>query len=98
MIEGVTKTGFKYKYDERVKQDYELLEAAARFDRAKEQMARITALDDVMNILLGDNKEALKQHIKEKNDGFCVAEKLVEEVFEIIGESEDLKNSSSSLE
>lgn len=46
-----------------------------------------------MNIILGEDKERLEQHVAEKNDGFVPTDVLMSEFTEIITSNKTLKNS-----
>jgi len=93
MIEGKTKSGYAFKYDERILNDYSLLEAIGRFDRAETKIEQVAALTDMLDYMLGDNKESLMEHIAAMNDGFRPVDKIQEELLEIVSMSKDLKNS-----
>ena len=93
MIEGVTKTGFKYKYDERILNDYGLLEAIGDFDSSSQKIEQVTALKRIIDYLLGENREAFLEHIAKKNDGFRPLDVMQGEILEIINASEQVKNS-----
>lgn len=93
MIEGITKSGFKYKYDERILDDYSLVEAITAFDKSDNKMQQVSALTNIIDLLLGDTKDDLMIHIAANNEGFRPLAAVYNEVFEIISASKDLKNS-----
>ncbi len=98
MIEGKTKSGFEYSLDERALDDYILVEAIGDFDAAEKKTQQISALKKITDTLLGDNKNRLMEHIAAQNDGYRPIEKVYAEVYDIINESEKVKNSQSSHE
>ena len=98
MVEGKTKSGFEFKYDERILNDYDLLDAIGRFDNAETKMQSVGALAKIVDYILGDEKEKLMEHIASQNDGFKPIDKVQEEMLEIISKSNELKNSQSSPE
>ena len=95
MIEGKTKDGFEFKIDERILDDWRLVEtiALAESDDASEQIA---GLMDTAKFVLGDRYEDLKKHIAEKNDGFIPRTAMTSALIEIVNTARSLKNSSSS--
>lgn len=95
MIKGKTKSGFKFEFDERIKNDWRLMDAIARAT-STEMMTQIAATSDLVDLLLGSDKEKLMEHIMQRNDGFIPSEELEKELFEIISYSKATKNSSSS--
>lgn len=97
MIEGKTKSGFKYSIDERILSDWRMLEAihASESKDASEQLGGITQLTD---LLLGKNKSKFMEHIAKKNDGFVPSEVVTSEITEMFTQVKELKNSQSSQE
>ena len=95
MIEGKTKNGFEFKIDERILDDWRLIETIvlAESGDASEQIA---GLMDTAKFVLGDRYEDLKKHIAEKNDGFIPRTAVTSTLIEIINTAKSLKNSSSS--
>ena len=91
MIEGKTSTGFKFSYDERLLTDWRIMEAISTADSPyNNKMVKGTT--DLINFLLGDQKDGLMEHIKKSNDGFIPVDKLRKELFEILGASKESKN------
>lgn len=91
MIEGKTKSGFKYKVDERVKKDWRLVRAIANSQKDDADI-KLAAIVDMIQLVLGDQEELLMQHIMKKNDGFVPLERMQSEITEIITSVPDLKN------
>lgn len=98
MITGKTKTGFEYSIDERALTDRDLLKAIRDFDAAGNKIKQITALDKIIGLLLRDNEDRLMEHIASLNDGYKPIDKIYAEVYEMINNSDKIKNSSSSHE
>ncbi len=95
MIEGKTKSGFKFKIDERILDDWELLEAIG--DTESDDSSRVVrGMTNLPRLLLGDQADALKKHIADKNDGFIPKDVMLNTVIEIVKSSRELKNSQSS--
>lgn len=78
---------FVLEIDDRKLDDYELVEALTDVDNGK--VARLT---DAVNILLGDSKPVLFEHIKEKK-GYVSTEEVKKALLQIIG---GLKNGKKS--
>ena len=95
MIEGKTKSGFKFAIDERILSDWRLVDAIgmSESDDASEQ---IRGVRNLMKLILGDQADALKKHIADKNEGFVPSEQVTDLITEIITTAKEIKNSSSS--
>ena len=94
-MKGTTKSGFKFNIDERIVEDWRLLDAIglAESDDPGEQ---IRGTREVANLLLGKEKESLIKFLQEKNDGFVPATEMSSMIAEIITTVRELKNSQSS--
>lgn len=91
MIEGKTKTGFKYKFDERVLEDWKLIDLVTNYD-AVGKLEKVKIVPDLVNMLLGNGGfDKLEKHVRSKNEGFCSVTNLQNELFEIL-QSKELKN------
>ena len=91
MIEGKTKSGFKFKIDERVLDDWRLLSyiAMSESDNASEQ---IQGAYKLVSLLLGDDEKKFMDFIASKNDGFIPSSVVSDTLAEIIKSAKDLKN------
>ena len=76
MIKGQTTSGFNYHIDENILQDYELLEAIAETEKNP------IFITKVVRMLLGDDTDRLKEHVRDEN-GHVSIEKLNVEITEI---------------
>ena len=92
MIEGKTKSGFRFKIDERILSDWRLVDAIglSESDDASEQ---IRGVRNLVQLVLGDQTDALKKHLADSNDGFVPMEKMTDIITEIITTSKEIKNS-----
>lgn len=86
MIRGKTKSGFKFKINERVLNDYELIELLAEVE---ENPLLVTK---VLTTVLGDDKQRLIEHVREE-DGIVPVDAMMEEIAEIFNASNEGKNS-----
>ena len=84
MIKGKTKSGFNYHIDENVLQDYELLEAIAETEKNP------IFITKVVRMLLGDDTDKLKEHVRDEN-GHVSIEKMNGEITEIFQSQKKLK-------
>lgn len=91
MIKGKTKSGFKYELDERIKSDWRVLEAITDTE-SEDASVMMRGIKDLANLLLGDNKQKLFEHISKKNDGFVPSESVIAELTEILSTESSLKN------
>ncbi len=96
MIEGKTRTGFKFKIDERIKNDWRLIDAISRVSKDGASLAeKATATAELVDLLCGNCKADLMAHIQKKNDGFVPADALERELFDMITEKNVKKSQSS---
>lgn len=92
MVKGTTSTGFKYEVAEGVANDYEFIECIVVADDKKaHEMDRLRATMKMCELILGDNKDALIEHIRKNNNGIASIDMVSAEVAEIIEESNKLK-------
>lgn len=91
MIEGKTKSGFKFKIDERIKKDWRLIKAITD-SRSDDANVKLKAVVTMITLVLGDQEELLMQHIMKKNDGYVPFEIMQSEITEIIQSIPDSKN------
>ena len=84
MITGQTKSGFNYHIDENILQDYELLEAIAETEKNP------IFITKVVRMLLGDDTDKLKEHVRDEN-GHVSIEKMNVEITEIFEAQKKLK-------
>ena len=84
MIKGKTKSGFNYHIDENVLQDYELLEAIAETEKNP------IFITKVVRMLLGDDTDKLKDHIRD-DKGHVSIEKMNVEITEIFEAQKKIK-------
>ncbi|MCR5236464.1 MAG: hypothetical protein K6E34_04580 [Lachnospiraceae bacterium] len=97
MIEGKTPSGFKYKLDERALDDWRLVDSLAKINRNKGNlMGQFDAVSEICDLLLGDSKDSLMEHIQKKNDGFIPADIVEKELTDIIKSAKEIKNSQAS--
>lgn len=92
MVEGKTKSGFKFKIDERLMDDWRLLKyiALAESSDPSEQLRGASSL---VTLLLGDQEPAMIEFIAKKNKGYVPATAVTEIITEILTTVKDLKNS-----
>lgn len=95
MIEGKTKSGFKFHVDERILDDWRLVEAIKRSE-SDDASEVIRGMTDLVDLVVGDQGDALKKHIADKNEGYIPKGVILTTITEIINESKELKNSQSS--
>lgn len=95
MIEGKTKSGFEYAIDERVLDDWQLVEAIADTESGDASKA-IRGMTNLVEFVIGDQADALKKHIADKNDGYIPKDAMLNTMIEIVNSSRELKNLQSS--
>lgn len=95
MIQGKTKTGFKFEIDERILDDWRLLSSIA-LSESNDPSDQIRGAHELVSLVLGAKEKDLLDFIAKKNDGFVPANKVTEVITEILTEVKELKNSQSS--
>ena len=87
-MRGVTKSGFAFELEDEAYNDYEILEQLRAVDKGD-----LTAIVDVVNTLFSEEqKNALKEHLRDKN-GRVGMKEMIQEVAEILQTSQEGKNS-----
>ena len=92
MIEGKTKSGFKFKIDERILDDWRLLKCIA-LSESKDASEQMRGASGLVELLLGDQEDALIEFVAKKNKGLVPAVAITEAVAEILTSVKELKNS-----
>lgn len=92
MVDGKTKSGFKYKIDERMLNDWRLLKLIS-LSESKDASEQIYGASNLVTLLLGDQEQALMEHIAKINDGFVPASAVTDIVAEIMTDVKEIKNS-----
>ena len=92
MIEGKTKSGFKFKIDERLMDDWRLLKFIA-LTESTDPSEQLRGASNLVTLLLGDQEPALMDFIAKKNKGFIPATAVTGVITEILTTIKDLKNS-----
>lgn len=88
MIKGKTQTGFEYELNEKVLNNYELVENIAEIE---ENPLAITTI--VKQLLGKDGTERLKEHIRDEN-GIVTTDRMMKEIVDIFQNSgKETKNS-----
>ena len=92
MIEGVTKSGFKFAISDDALDDMELLDALSDMDEGK-----ATSYKYAISALLGEEqRKALYEHVRDKKTGRVSAKKVFTAFAEILNaakENPGIKNS-----
>lgn len=86
MLEGMTQSGFNYKIDKRVLDDWNFIELLSD---AKE--GDLSASIKAFRMLLGNEQyKSLKEHLTD-SEGFLSSEKMSDTFVEIVESSEEVK-------
>lgn len=87
MLTGTTKSGFEFKIDEEILDDYDFLELLCKIDEGETSLTT-----KMVDSLLGEEqKERLKNHVRMKS-GRVSAKRLLEETMEIFSATKEGKN------
>lgn len=95
MVEGKTKSGYKFKIDEDILQDWNIVKAIADLDSGDESRA-LRGTVGFVNGVLGDKETEFVEHIRKKHKGKCTTEMIYTEISDMISAVNQLKNSQSS--
>lgn len=95
MINGKTKSGYKFEIDERKLDEWDVFEAIADMTSGDSKRL-INGTVNFVNIVFGDKKQDLIQFIRNRNNGYCPQESMQALINEIIETANELKNSQSS--
>lgn len=83
-IKGKTATGFAFEISQDRMQNYELVEAISEVDTNPLVLPRL------IKLLLGDQAEALKNHVRTE-DGIVPLDKMGDEIKDIFASQDQLK-------
>lgn len=91
MVEGKTRSGFKFKVDERIGKDWRVISAIslAESEDATEQIKGTT---DLVKLVVGSNEKKLIEHIAKKNDGYVPVSAITDELVDILMTVNETKN------
>ena len=91
-MKGTTSSGFKFNVNEKIAGDYRLQKVMTAYEKG-DDTAKVCAMTEMVNLLLGDKGEAaLCEHVKEA-DGTVPTAKIMQEVTEIFNiMKDDVKN------
>lgn len=88
MIKGVTRSGFPFKLDDEVIDDYEILEELCEIDGGND-----AKVPSILTRLLGkEQKESLKDHVR-TDTGRVPTSRMMEELMDIFTNNQQGKNS-----
>lgn len=91
MIEGKTRTGFKFKVDERIGTDWRLISNIALVE-SPDPSSQIRGTTELVKLLVGENEDAFIKHIQKKNDGFAPIDAITNELVDILTATKETKN------
>lgn len=95
IVKGKTKSGFNFTVDDRVINDWDLVDAIG-MSESEDASEVIRGMREVTRLVLDDQIHALKKHVAKSHDGFHPSDVMVEEITDIITTVKQLKNSQSS--
>lgn len=85
MIEGKTKSGFKFSVDERAIKSKQFVLKLAQMNRAGDKPEAVILEDEIEDLLLGaEQKAALSEHLNKKAGGYAEVKDYVQEISEIL--------------
>lgn len=82
MVSGVTKTGFEFSINEEILNDWRLAKAVAKTE-SKKDTERLAGTVEMVEFVLGDQEDALCNHVK-REDGIMPVESLLQELSDIM--------------
>ncbi|MCD8207082.1 MAG: hypothetical protein LUD72_04000 [Bacteroidales bacterium] len=89
MVEGETRTGFKFSYKRKVLESMRVVEALANLERGEGKS--IIGLSDLLSLMLGEEqKEQLYEHLESLDDeGYASMDALKDELEDMFNASGD---------
>lgn len=85
MIKGTTKTGFNYEINQKMLENYELVEKLGKLEKNP------LILPEILEMILGEQVPLLKEHVRDK-DGIVNITDINNEIADIFANSNQLKN------
>lgn len=85
MIKVKTSGGFELEIDERIKNDWRLVEAIADAED-KDASKKIKGTANLISLIVGKDKDRFMEYIASKNDGFIPMEQVNLEIIDIMHE------------
>lgn len=92
MIEGKTKSGFKFAIDERIGKDWRLITNISLVENG-DSSDQLKGTTEIVHLLLGKNEQKFMEHIAKKNEGYVPIEAVIDELRDIISATKETKNS-----
>ena len=90
-MQGTTSSGYQFDIDDKILSDWRFTMALAKCEKRKNAFESLQAMNEMAELLFGDQMEAFFEHIKEKNGGYVPFEVVMNEIKEIF-ESKVPKN------
>ena len=90
MITGKTESGFEFELSERIRDDYEVIEALVRYFK-KMTYENFVTFKDMMFAGAEETEKKAKDFLRER-DGYVSTRAMTELVFEIWNAAKELKN------
>lgn len=94
-MKGKTKSGFEFNIDERMLEDWRVVDAIG-LSESDDPSEQIKGARTLVDLILGKEKQKLIDFIAKKNNGYVPATAMTAAIAEIITESKEIKNSRSS--
>lgn len=91
MIEGKTRSGFKFKIDERIGQDWRVISAIAMAESA-DSAEQVKGTSNLVKLIIGKDEQKLIDHIAKKNEGFVPVSAITSEIVDILSATKETKN------
>lgn len=82
MVSGKTKSGFEFTINEHIVDDWRVAKAIAE-SQSKEEAKQITGAVKVVSLVLGDQEDALCEHVM-REDGSVPINALMDEISEMM--------------
>lgn len=90
-MEGITKSGYKYNFDNRVLKDWRFVTALTKAQQSKTEFGKLEGVQEMVSLIFGDKYEDYLKFVASKNDGYCDSDVVMSEIKEIF-ESANVKN------
>lgn len=82
MVKGKTNSGFEFEVNEKVTKSWEFTKNV-KLVKSRDDVDQITGIVDIAHMLLGDQEDALMDHLRD-SDGLVMTTDIVAEISEIL--------------
>ena len=83
-MQGTTKSGFQFNVNDKVLKDWRFTMALTKMEKHKTPFDALQGMNEMAELLLGDDMNKFFEHIKSQNEGLVPFEIVTAELKEIL--------------